>query len=198
MSPLVFILRMLIAALLGSVHPAPFTPPVATPIGRGARFELHTGARADRAAPIGRLRCSRAGGRWEDAHLEVFARGRVVIIPPGVGIARPRVQVGAAVRGGRCSYPVRTTDPTGVIRYLPGRGLTLGDVFAVWGQPLGRHRLCGFTSARPVRVYVGGRRITGALAGLPLRLHEEIVVEIGPRVPPHVAYVFAPGRAATA
>jgi hypothetical protein len=198
MTPLVLILRVLAAALLGSVHPAPFTAPVPTPIGRGPGFELTTGARADSAAPIGRLRCSSAAGRWEDAHLEVFARGRVVIIPPGIGIARPRVQVGAAVRGGRCSYPVRTTDPTGVIRFRPGRGLTLGDVFAVWGQPLRRHRLCGFTSARPVRVYVAGRRIRGAAASLPLRRHEEIVVEIGPRVPPHIAYVFAPGRAATA
>jgi hypothetical protein len=198
MTSLVLILRVLAAALLGpGHHPVP-TLPVATPIGRGPRFALQTGARADRGAPIGRLRCTPAAGRFQDAHLEVFARGRVVIIPPGVGVARPRVQVGAAVSGGRCSFPLRTTDPTGVIRFRPGRGLTLGDVFAVWGQPLSQHRLCGFQSADGVRVYVGGRRFTGAPAAVPLRRHEEIVVEIGRRIPPHVSYVFAQGRAATA
>jgi hypothetical protein len=198
MTSLVLILQVLAAALLGHGHHSVPALPVATPIGRGPRFALHTGARADRAAPIGRLRCTSVAGRWEDAHLEVFARGRVVIIPPGVGIARPRLQVGAAVSGGRCSYPLRTTDPTGVIRFRPGRGLTLGDMFAVWGQPLVRHRLCGFASAGPVRVYLGGRRFTGAPTAVPLRRHEEIVVEIGARVPPHSSYVFARGRAATA
>ena len=123
----------------------------------------------------------------------MFALGRVVIIPPGVGVARPRLQVGAAVSGGRCSYPLRTTDPTGVIRFRPGRGLTLGDVFAVWGQPLSRHRLCGFASADGVRVYVGGRRFTGAPAAVPLRRHEEIVVEIG-RICPAACLVCVRAR----
>lgn len=191
--------RLLVAALLGAAQPAAGVAPVATPIGRGARFDLPTGARADRGQPIGRLRCTASAGGWADAHLEVFARGRVVIVPPGVGIARPRRRVGAAVRGGRCSYPVRTTDPTGVVRYRPGRGLELGDVFTVWGQPLTGHRLCGFRSAAGVRVYVDGRRwAAGRPAALPLRRHEEIVVEIGRVVPPHATYVFVDGKAATA
>jgi hypothetical protein len=198
MTALVLILRVIAAALMGSVHPVTPTSPVATPIGRGHRFDLQTGARADRGVPIGRLRCTSSAGRWRDAHLEVFALGRVVIIPPGVGIAQPRLQVGAAVGRGRCSYPLRTTDPTGVIRFRPGRGLTLGDVFAVWGQPLTRHRLCGFASARRVRVYLDGTRFTGAPAAVALRRHEEIVVEIGRRVPPHAMYLFPHGKTATA
>jgi hypothetical protein len=129
----------------------------------------------------------------------VFARGRVLLLPPGIGIARPRQAAGAAIRGGRCAYPVRTTDPTGVVRYRPGRGLALGDLFAVWSQPLSRHRLGGFRSAGVVRVYVGGRRVTGSPAAVPLRRRAEIVVEIGRYVPPHRFYVFpAGGRAATA
>jgi hypothetical protein len=198
MTALAVAVRLLVAALLGAAHPAAGLAPVATPIGRGARFDLPTGARADRAQPIGPLRCTASAGRWADAHLEVFARGRVVIVPPGVGIARPRRRVGAAVRGGRCSYPVRTTDPTGVVRYRPARGLELGDVFAVWGQRLTGRRLCGFRSAAGVRVYVDGRRWAGRPAALPLRRHEEIVVEIGRVVPPHATYLFADGKAATA
>jgi hypothetical protein len=191
-------LRLLAAALLGGSAPTHQPAPVATPIGRGPAFELVTGARADRGVPIAGLRCRAAAGRWEDAHVEVFARGRVVILPPGIGVARPRRAVGAAVSGGRCSYPVRTTDPTGVVRYRPGRGLDLGDLFAVWGQPLTRHRVCGFRSSTPVRVYVGGRRVDGTPAAVPLRRHAEIVIEIGRYVSPHRFYVFAGGKAATA
>jgi hypothetical protein len=129
--------------------------------------------------------------------VEVFARGRVLLLPPGIGVARPRRAVGAAIRGGRCAYPVRTADPTGVVRFRPGRGLALRDLFAVWGQPLARHRLCGFRPAAPVRVYVGGRPVAGPPGAVRLGRHAEIVVEIGPYVPPHRSYLFA-GKAATA
>jgi hypothetical protein len=198
MNALAAAVRLLVAALLGVAHPAAGLVPVVTPIGRGARFDLPTGTRADHGVPIGRLRCAAPGGTWSAVHLEVFARGRVVVIPPGVGVARPRRQVGAAVTGGRCSYPVRTTDPTGVVRFRPGHGLRLGDVFSVWGQPLTRERLCGFRSRAGVRVYVGGRRWGGPPAAVRLRRHAEIVVEIGGFVPPHRTYLFADGRAATA
>jgi hypothetical protein len=93
---------------------------------------------------------------------------------------------------------VRTTDPTGVIRFRPGRGLRLGDVFAVWGQPITSTRLCGFRSRAGVHLYVDGRRVTGSPAALVLGRHAEIVVEVGRFVPPHATYVFAGGRAATA
>jgi hypothetical protein len=197
MTAIAALLRLLAAALLGAA-PAHRAAPVATPIGRGPAFELSTGVRADRGAPISGLRCTAAAGTWRDAHVEVFARGRVLILPPGIGVARPRHAVGAAVTGGRCSYPVRTTDPTGVVRYRAGRHLRLGDLFAVWQQPLSRHRVCGFRSRAAVRVYVGGRRVSGPPAAVALRRHAEIVVEIGPYVPPHRFYVFAGGKAATA
>jgi hypothetical protein len=121
-----------------------------------------------------------------------------VILPPGIGVAAPRREVGAVVRSGRCAYPVRTADPTGVVRFRPGRGLDLADVFAVWGQPLSGHRLLGFRSGAGVRVYVGGRRVRGAPGAVPLRRHAEIVVEIGAYVPPHRSYLFVDGKAATA
>ncbi len=191
-------LRLLAAALLGGVAPAHGPAPVATPIGRGPAFELSTGSRADRGAPVAGLRCTKAGGPWEEAHVELFARGRVLLLPPGIGVARPRRAVGATVRGGRCAYPARTTDPTGVVRFRPGRGLALRDLFALWGQPLTRHRACGFRSAAPVRIYVGGRRVAGSPGAVSLRRHAEIVVEIGPYVPPHHSYLFAGGKAATA
>ena len=63
MTSLVLILRVLAATLLGHANTPVPTLPVATPIGRGPRFALQTGARADRGVPIGRLRCT-PGGRY--------------------------------------------------------------------------------------------------------------------------------------
>lgn len=200
MNALGLLARLLVAALLSGTHDpaAQGGGPVVSPIGRGARFELPPGARADRGEPIRGLRCGPVGGAWAVAHIEVFALGRVVILPPGIGVAAPRRQVGAVVRSGRCAYPVRTVDPTGVVRFRPGRGLDLADVLAVWGRPLSRHRLLGFRSRAGVRVYVGGRRVATAPGAVPLRPHAEIVAEIGAYVPPHRSYVFVDGKAATA
>jgi hypothetical protein len=44
-----------------------------------------------------------------------------------------------------------------------------------------------------VSVFVGGRRVRGAVASVPLSRHGEIVVEVGPYVPPHRTYAFPTG-----
>ena len=124
-------------------------------------------------------------------HLELFAARRVVLIPPGIGVAPPRRRVGAYVRGGRCSYPLRTREPTGVVEVAAGRALTLGDLFAVWGQPLSRTRMAGFNAR--VRAYVNGRSFTNAPGRIRLDHHVQIVLEVGAYVRPHAHYRFAPG-----
>jgi hypothetical protein len=140
------------------------------------------------------MRCAKTSGRRFGAHLELFAARRVVLVAPGIGIAPPRTRDGAYVRGGRCSYPLRTREPTGVIEVeaeARGRPRTLGQLFAVWGQPLGPTRLAGFDGR--VRAYVNGRRWTRAAAAIPLRLHAQIVLEIGGYVRPHASYRFPSG-----
>jgi hypothetical protein len=124
------------------------------------------------------------------AHLELFTSRRVVLIPSGIGIAPPRTRRGAYVSGGRCSYPLRTREPTGVIEVAAPR-LTLGHLFAVWGQPLSRTRMAAFHGR--VRPYLDGRRWSGPPAQLPLRRHAQIVIEVGAYVPPHSTYRFPPG-----
>jgi hypothetical protein len=118
-----------------------------------------------------------------------------VIVPPGIGVAPPFRRDGAYVRGGRCSYPLRTRDPTGVFEIDPRLALTLGDLFAVWGQPLGPTRLAGFRAKRGerVRAWVGGRAWRGRLSAIPLRRHAQIVLEVGGFVPPHARYLFPRG-----
>ena len=53
-------------------------------------------------------------------HVELFANRRVVIVPAGIGIVPPLRRDGAYVLGGRCSYPLRTREPTGVVEVAGG------------------------------------------------------------------------------
>ena len=78
-------------------------------------------------------------------HIELFARRRVVIVPPGIGVG-PR----------GCTYPLRTTAPTGVV-HVARRGLTLGDLFRVWGRRLSPSALLSFRGR--VSVFVDGQAL---------------------------------------
>jgi hypothetical protein len=77
-----------------------------------------------------------------------------------------------------------------VIEVATTRSLTLGHVFRVWGQALSAHRIAGFRSATRVLAFVNGRRYHGDPRSIPLRRHDEIVLEIGGYVPPHHSYLF--------
>lgn len=146
------------------------------PIGRGARFR--PAARTDPAgAPVAGLACLPDPGPRFGAHVELFAAGRVIVVPAGIGVARG------------CSYPVRTRDRTGVVE-VRGR-VTLGAFFTVWGAPLTRGRLAGFRGR--VRAYVGGRRIPGDPRRIVLTRHAQVVLAVGPHVPVHASFRFVPG-----
>ncbi len=185
----------LLLAGCGAGDPHPPLPRSAPGVGPDARWRPPSLSRAvAQASPVAGLRCSPGPGRGRyGVHLELFAARRVVIVAPGIGIAPPRRREGAYVRGGRCSYPVRTREPTGVIEVEPGapRAPRLSDLFALWGQPLGRRRLASFRG--PVEAYVGGRRWDGDPRAIPLTRHAQIVLEIGGHVQPHTRYRFPPG-----
>jgi hypothetical protein len=170
------------AVVLACVAPAAAAAPVPTPIGVGPRFHPAAASPAVAAAQrVGRFRC---GGirLLQRAHVEIFARGRALVIPRGIGMSRARA----------CTYAVRTTAPTGVVEIDAGRRITLGDFFDVWGQRLARDRLLSFSGR--IRAYVAGKRWPGALRSIRLRRHAQIVLEVGPYVPPHARFLFGPGR----
>jgi len=140
------------------------------------------------------MRCARPGPHLAtiSVHLELFARRLVLPVPAGIGIAPPQQRRGAYVIGGACVYPVRTYEPTGVVVLdTRARMLKLSDLFAVWGQPLTRRSLAGFSG--PVSAFVGGDRWTGGPGSIPLRRHAEIVLEVAGFVAPHPSYRFPPG-----
>lgn len=150
------------------------------------------GKRAARGLPIRGLRCTRRTQSRFGVHLELFAARRVVLVAPGIGIAPPRTSRGAYVTSGRCSYPVRTREPTGVVEVARrARAVTLGDLFSVWGQPLSRRRMAGFRGT--VTAYVGGRPWHGDPRSTPLERHAQIVLQVGGHVAPHPSYRFPPG-----
>jgi hypothetical protein len=182
--------------LLCAVGGASAGPPlVPTPIGVGPGYRLAPTSAAVRAAqPVGSLTCVATSPMRFRAHLELFARKRVLIVPAGIGVAPPLRRDGAVVLGGRCLYQLRTREPTGVVEVGPARGLTVGDLFRVWGQPLGPHRIAGFGDSQPVLVFVNGRRLRVDPRAVPLRRHDEIVLEIGGYIPPHRSYLFPKGR----
>jgi hypothetical protein len=160
----------------------------ARPIGRGARFQPP--ARGPVIGP-----CRRALGRARGVHVEVFAANRVVLIPAGIGTKPPRATFEGRISKARCFGDLVTLEPTGVVLVRSGASLTLADLFKSWGQPLSRRRLASFGAAagQRVAVFVGGRPWHGRPGAVPLRPHAEIVLEVGPHVPPHSSYTFPPG-----
>ena len=167
-------------------------PAGVAPRGTGPAYELGSLSPLTRTGrAVGDLRClpGRRASHW--VHLELFARGRVMLLPAGVGIAPPRRRSGAYVTGGRCRYPVWTDEPTGLVAV--SGAARLGDLAAVWGRPLGPRALAGFAGA--VRAHVDGRRWRGDPRDIPLRRHAQIVLEVGrPYVTPHARYRFPVGR----
>ena len=108
-------------------------------------------------------------------HLELFANGFAIAIPARIG-----------VRGARCRAHEWTSEPTGVVRF--DRPATIGDLFGVWGMPLGRRRLLGFHGG--VSLFRNGLRVRGDPRALRLRDGDEVVLETGPFVPPHRSFRF--------
>jgi hypothetical protein len=158
------------------------------PIGRGPRFQPPA---RGRVAGV----CSAPLGRRLQAHIEIFGANRVVLLPAGIGTRPPRlIRDGRLVRA-RCFGDLATLDPTGVIHFRARPRLTVGDVFSAWGQALGAGRIASFTGGR-VRVYVNGRPRAGPPRAVPLAAGAEIVLEVGPPVPPHARFSFpvAPPR----
>jgi hypothetical protein len=134
------------------------------------------------------MRCERRPRPRYLAHVETFVGGRVVLMPAGIGIAPPHRRDGAYVRGGRCDYPLRTIEPTGLLEVEHGSRPTLGDLFAIWGRPLSRRRVLSFRGR--VVAYVGARRHRGDPREIVLALHTVVTLEIGRYVRPHANYVF--------
>ena len=110
-------------------------------------------------------------------HLLILDHGKTVDIPANVG--QPA--------GGQCIYWLHTHTPDGIIHIEAplNRSFTLGDFFAVWGQPLSRTvAATAYTkNGAPLRVWVDGKPFKGDPRSIPLLAHTDIVIEAGPPFP---------------
>lgn len=160
----------------------------ARPIGRGASFHLPASGPV-----IGR--CLRRLGSRIGVHVELFAANRVALLPAAIGTRPPRGFSAGRISRARCYGDLVTLEPTGVVLVRPGARPLLSDLFRAWGQPLSPSRLASFPAAAGTRVavFVDGRRWHGSPGSVPLMWHSEIVLEVGPHVPPHASYTFPPG-----
>jgi hypothetical protein len=149
-----------------------------------------------KAKPLGGMRCGREPKDWVGVHLEVFVNRFDVVIPAGIGMAPPHAVDGAYITNARCSYPIRTTDPTGMIELDAAFAshATLGDFFTAWGQPLSPTRLLSFTAkgSDRVAVYIDGKRWRGDPREVPLTRHSALLMQLGGYVAPRLEYGFPP------
>jgi hypothetical protein len=159
----------------------------ARPIGRGPGFLAPV-----RGRPSGR--CQRPLGARDAAHVELFAENRVVLVAAGIGVRGPVRYAEGQIAAARCYGALVTLDPTGVVLARSGARLTLATLFREWGEPLSPTRLAGFSATHGARVqaFVDGRRWSGDPRTIPVGHHAEIVLELGPHVPPHRSYTFPP------
>ncbi|HEX5173170.1 MAG TPA: hypothetical protein VFV91_03395 [Gaiellaceae bacterium] len=116
------------------------------------------------------------------ARLTIFVRGLSEKVPYGVGIADPQVTQtarGPAVGAGACFSWLHTHAADGIIHIESPvqRTFTLGNFFAVWGQPLSRTQV-GPAKGK-VTALVDRKVWLGDPRDIPLKAHAQIQLEVG-------------------
>jgi hypothetical protein len=128
--------------------------------------------------PVNGLNCTVAGNKYSYAHLSIYQNGKQLALPANVGYVKPTM----ALQTG-CVYPVHTVDASGKIRMdvTSTTSYTLGQFFAVWGQPLSTTNVAGLTGNVTAWVNNGGtlQQYTGDLASLSLTQHAEVTLVVG-------------------
>ena len=118
-------------------------------------------------------------------HLALLIEGQQMPVPANLGIVKD------------CIAFVHTHNESGIIhveapaeqRYL------LGDLFAVWGQPLSAERLLDrvTTGDQQVIAYVDGERFSGPPESIPFEDKRAIVLMFGPPFATPPPYTFPKG-----
>ncbi len=126
--------------------------------------------------PIDGIPCQSSEGVRVHIHaqLQIFDHGKIVVVPAQIGIPP----------AGTCLYWLHTHAANGVIHIESPvvRTFTLGQFFDIWGMPLGTDRAAGLNAphGRTLRYDVNGAAWKGDPRSIPLRDHEQIVIQLGP------------------
>jgi hypothetical protein len=110
------------------------------------------------------------------SHLAVFVDGVQTAVPANVGIHSQQPQ--------RCFYTIHTHDKSGRIHIESGAPgtFTLGQMFAIWGQPLEADNFAGITG-KPIVVYSTDQsvvtRVTTDWKAIELTSPKLLTIQIG-------------------
>ncbi|MEO8623996.1 MAG: hypothetical protein ABI625_23155 [bacterium] len=126
--------------------------------------------------PVGGISCDAMEGQrlHIHQHIAILDHGKAVPVPENVG--QPT--------GKRCLYWIHTHTPDGIIHIEApqNRSFTLGDFFAVWGQPLGTTLAATARAAKgeKTKVWLNGKPFAGDPRSILLVAHADIVIQVGP------------------
>lgn len=136
-------------------------------------------ASGGQGAPAGNAKCisydALDTNYFAHAHVSIFRDGQRLALPQYIGMAST------------CLYEINTDNLSGVVDAFASayKRLTLGDLFAVWGQPLAWDNVAGF-SGQPVVIYVEDNGVLKQHAGDPgdieLLHKRSITIQIGARL----------------
>jgi hypothetical protein len=120
------------------------------------------------------------------AHLQVYVDGRSRALPGGIGIVDEKpieTKHGLYYDAQTCMYWVHTRAADGLVEVQSpaSRSFTLGDLFAVWHQPLSTKRVAH--SHGRVTATVNGKPWHGSPTRIPLTEHAAIQLAVGKPMP---------------
>lgn len=175
--------------MVNSAPNAPLPPLAATPIvlssGPSGTLGVRTWsdgntASGGRGNAVGNVQCVSYDywniGYFIHAHVSIFRDGQRLALPQYIGMAA------------ECLYEINTDNMSGAVDVFSERykRLTLGDLFAVWGQPLSWTNVAGF-AGQPVTVYIEDQgvltRHTGDIGDIELAPYRSITIQIGAALP---------------
>jgi hypothetical protein len=126
--------------------------------------------------------------------VSIYVNGQPQTVPYGIGVGQPwdivQSNRGPFVRSGSCFSWMHTHMTDGIIHVegpIP-RNFTLGDFFAVWGEPLSATRVG--PNEGQVFTYVNGVRIEGNPADIALLEWDVIQLNVGANSPAPQRFVF--------
>lgn len=131
------------------------------------------------------------------AHLTLFIDGKAVGVPMGIGIGPKwegiNTKVGPFIEVGSCFMWLHTHTFDGIIHIESPtpKIYTLGQFFAVWGQPLSKTRLGPFTGK--VTTFYDGKVWTGNPGDIPLTSATQIQLDLGAPIVAPENIVFPAG-----
>ena len=112
------------------------------------------------------------------SHLSIFLDGQGLAVPRNIGI----VKLNATTT---CYYTLHTHDRSGKLHIEAAAPamFTLGDLFRIWGEPLGPDNVAGLTG-KPIVVYITDNngvvtQASGNWNDIELLSHREITIQVG-------------------